>query len=500
MGYQGSSFKRLLMFGSARYSAAETFLRRWSSDGQGLVFDFATDQSIAIRDTTTPANSFASQGDVSNGALVGPGAKLTYTSPSLKMTMGSSGTLRYQAHNLFLNSAAPANQSVTVVSGATYSVILTGSVTTTLSGAATGTITAGTTSFTAATTTLTFGSTSGTGTVQVTRTPADLTYLATAGSALYVLPYEWNTSGVLQGIMVEEARTNLALWNSDFTNAAWTKSNMTTAQTATGPDGVSNSATTLTATAGNATALQAITSASSARITSCYIKRRTGTGNIDLTQDNGSTWATVTVTSSWTRVEIASVTSTNPTVGIRVVTSGDAVDVALFQHTIGAFVTSPIQTFASTVTRAADNIRFLTSQIPFSTSVATLFVEGQVASATATTSLMQFANAGLSQELRIVNVGGTALRGTASTGASASTTQLTANTNAKMAAAFADSDVAIVLNGGSPGTDVTYTPALTSIDRCFFGGDGSTFKTCLIKKAMYLPRRMTNSELQALTA
>jgi hypothetical protein len=91
------------------------------------------------------------------------------------------------------------------------------------------------------------------------RTPSDSTYLATTTAARYGLPFEWDASGNLQGILVEEARTELCLHNSDLTNAAWTKSNLTTAKTATGPDGVANSATTCTATAANATALQAIT-------------------------------------------------------------------------------------------------------------------------------------------------------------------------------------------------------------------------------------------------
>jgi hypothetical protein len=47
-------------------------------------------------------------------------------------------------------------------------------------------------------------------------------------------------SSVAQGLLIEEARTNLAIWGRDLTNAAWTKSNMTTAKTATGADGSAN--------------------------------------------------------------------------------------------------------------------------------------------------------------------------------------------------------------------------------------------------------------------
>lgn len=357
------SFRRLMMrSGGSQLSDAAAFLASYGPFG--MVMDF-TDSSIAINDEANTLD-YSSVGTVQDGtgALLGPGSKLTYTAPSAKLTEQADGYLSFQAHNLYLNSAAPANQSITVLSGGTYAVTITGSVSVTASGAATGTWTVGTNTFTAATGTLTLGSTSGSGTVHVRRTPSVSTYVATTGSIKYDLPYVYS-NGVRTKILPEPAATNLALRSNDFTNASWTKSNLTAAMTATGPDNVANSASTLTATAGNATALQAITSGSASRLTSVYIKRRTGTGNIDLTQDNGSTWTTQTVTSSWTRVSIVAVTSTNPTVGIRIVTSGDEVDVWCYQHETGTAATSPIITYGAAVTRAADNITLATSLWPY---------------------------------------------------------------------------------------------------------------------------------------
>jgi hypothetical protein len=189
-------------------------------------------------------------------------------------------------------------------------------------------------------------------------------YLATTTAARIGIPQSYDIAEAQYGILVEPAATNLCLYSDDFTNAAWTKSNMTTAKTATGPDAGANSASTLTATAGNATALQAITSGSSARITGFWVKRRTGSGNIDLTQDNGSTWQTMTVTADWTRVELTAATLANPTVGIRIVTNTDAVDVFGFQHEVGSVLTSTIPTVGSTVTRATDNVDLQVSTIP----------------------------------------------------------------------------------------------------------------------------------------
>lgn len=487
-------------------SAAAAML---AAETQGLAIDFTDDAflgrdlfygSAEIKDTTTPANNYSAAPTRTASSL------LTYTSPSVKMVMGPSGTLRYQAHNLYLNSASPANQSVTVVSGATYSVIITGSVSTTLSGAATGTITSGTTSFTAATGTLTFGSTSGSGTVQVTRTPADLTYLATTDSARYALPLEWSSAGVLQGMRVEETRTNLALYSSDLTNAAWTKTNMTTAKTATGPDGVSNSATTCTATAGNATALQAITSGSAARISNMYIKRRTGSGTINITSDNGTTWTAVTVTSDWTRVESTVQTLTNPTVGIRIVTSGDAVDVALFGHEVGSFSTSPIESFASTVTRAADNISLATSAFPAVANPGTIFVEYKL-NALKTTAAQRLVTIDAGSSANMVylignNTAGSvdAVIATASVGQGFNNSAVSSTNNMKQAFAYATNDSAHVINGGSPITDATVSTA-ASYTTLRTGSDtfGAAQTDGYLKKIMILPRRMTNTELQTLT-
>lgn len=156
------------------------------------------------------------------------------------------------------------------------------------------------------------------------------------------------------GFLIEEQATNNALWCRDFTNAAWTKTNMTAALTATGVDGAANSASTLTATAGNATVLQTFTAGSAKSRVSCYVKRRTGTGNIDMTTDGGATWTTITITSSWRRYNIPLQTLANPQFGFRIVTSGDAIDVDYFQQEQKDLVTSAILTTTAAATRLAD--------------------------------------------------------------------------------------------------------------------------------------------------
>lgn len=159
------------------------------------------------------------------------------------------------------------------------------------------------------------------------------------------------------GAPPEESRTNVALWNRDLTNAVWTKTNVTAAKNQAGVDGVANSASSITATASNGTCLQAITLASSARWQTAFVKRLTGSGTVQMTMDNGTTWTAVTVTAGWTRVAIPTQTLLNPTVGFRLVTSGDAIAVDFVQNeNSGIHASSPIETTTVAVTRAGDVI------------------------------------------------------------------------------------------------------------------------------------------------
>lgn len=158
-----------------------------------------------------------------------------------------------------------------------------------------------------------------------------------------------------KGLLVEEARTNVVLWNRDLTNAAWAHVNMTAAKDQTGPDGIANSASSLTAGAANSTSLQTIVLASSARFDTAYVKRITGSGVVEMTMDAGATWTPITIPATWGRVSIPTQTLANPVVGFRIVTSGDAIAVDFVQNENGAFATSPIATTTASATRAADS-------------------------------------------------------------------------------------------------------------------------------------------------
>jgi hypothetical protein len=118
------------------------------------------------------------------------------------------------------------------------------------------------------------------------------TYLHTTSTAR--TDYFYPTNLACQGLLVEEARTNICLYARDLTQSNYVKTSATAALTATGVDGVANTASTLTASAANGTAVQNIVSASAARSLSMFVKRRTGTGTA--TVSHGATTGSELVT------------------------------------------------------------------------------------------------------------------------------------------------------------------------------------------------------------
>jgi hypothetical protein len=125
---------------------------------------------------------------------------------------------------------------------------------------------------------------------------------------------------------VLSARYNLVTYSEAFDNAAWTKADLTAVDGATDPNGGAL-ADTLTASGANGTATQSVTAAAAAHVFSVWLRRKTGTGNVDITCHSGGTWVTQTITSSWARYSVTqTLTAGSRTPGVRIVTSGDEVE------------------------------------------------------------------------------------------------------------------------------------------------------------------------------
>lgn len=134
--------------------------------------------------------------------------------------------------------------------------------------------------------------------------------------------------------------------------AVWTHDNVTVAKDQTGVDGVVGAASSVTATVNNAEIKQTSLLVASAYTSSVFLKRITGSGLVQVSLD-GVTYSTVDLSDTeWRRISLSG-TAANPSLGIRIVSSGDVIAVDYGQ--IEAFgASSPILTTSSITTRIAD--------------------------------------------------------------------------------------------------------------------------------------------------
>lgn len=158
---------------------------------------------------------------------------------------------------------------------------------------------------------------------------------------------------------------NTLLWCRDLTNAAWVKTNVTSALTQTGLDGQSNACSLLTATATDGTVLQTITAAAAAACSGFYVKRSVGTGSIYFTRDGGANWTDITSSINSTDfilVKIENTSVLNPQVGFKIATSGDAIIVDAGINHLGTKIAScPILTTSASVTVNAETLTYPTT-------------------------------------------------------------------------------------------------------------------------------------------
>jgi hypothetical protein len=156
------------------------------------------------------------------------------------------------------------------------------------------------------------------------------------------------------------APANLVLWSQDFSNAAWAATTATKTSGVLDPLG-GTTASTITATAGNGQILQTVggsAGTSQAYVASIWLRRRTGTGSVFLFNPNGGGLATVTLTGSWAQYSVTGLgAAASNFVGIRLATSGDAVDVAFAQFEPVTYQTTP-STYNATTASAYYGPRF----------------------------------------------------------------------------------------------------------------------------------------------
>lgn len=309
-----------------------------------------------------------------------------------------------------------------------------------------------------------------------------------------------------KGLLDEEVRTNLALWCRDFTNAVWVKTTLTAALTATGIDGIANSASTLTATGAAATALQTVVQLSTADTVSFFVKQVSGSGTVSITGD-GISYTDITAslsTTNWFRATV-SATLINPVIGIKLATSGNVIAVDFAQLEAGAFATSPILTTTVAVTRATD-IATVTNPPVFGTELSLYLAFTPMAPLGYTTnqSLIQVDDGTPNHRVQIARSGvvnsPAGLTVTQAGQDSINTGTWAANTIGKAAVGARDVDQAISFNGANVATLSHIYPVGLSIVRIGANSAGSVIANGVFQRIALWPIRLSNADLQRITA
>jgi hypothetical protein len=318
-----------------------------------------------------------------------------------------------------------------------------------------------------------------------------------------------------KGIQIEEQRTNLLLQSNGFTTSSWnsTGSPVITANAAISPDGTSNAFQITSSPSGTFRVIfQDVTTTAVAHTFSIYLKSATGTNQtMRIWVDTSpSVSAAITVTPQWQRFTVSGTTDTSARVQIGVDSSANAFDVYAWgaQVEAGAFATSYIPTVASQVTRTADQCSIVAPMFApwYNQSEGTFVVEADsVAPVIAATYAAVSANDNSSNNRNsvfftsglwgaITTVGGVNQASIVVSGS------YTPNAIAKLSYAYATNNFAFSVNGSAPSTDTSGT--VPSVDRLFIGSTLANNQAINghIRSIRYYPTRLSDAQLQALTA
>ena len=351
-----------------------------------------------------------------------------------------------------------------------------------------------------------------------------------------------------KGLLVEEARTNLLTYSEQFDTAAWGKANSSiTANAMIAPDGtlaadkhVSASGATLGIFFGQ-TAVSGASLSRTAGVTyavSVFAKagefnslqigvietgnNRTATFNLAtgvsvLASGSSATLSMAAVGNGWYRCSVVWTQAVTESASMRftaydsVATTGDGVSGVYFwgaQFEAGSFATSYIPTTSAQVTRAADSGVMTGANFTswYNQSEGSFAAEWTLGSDVTSTLVWQtddgtsgnlirlrYAASGLANDVAVIT------RGTAQASVGV-TTQQTFNATYRNAAAYKVNDVARSADGGAVLTGVAST--LPFVTRLGIGRNYNVVEQLNghIRRIAYYPKRLSNTELQALSA
>jgi len=192
------------------------------------------------------------------------------------------------------------------------------------------------------------------------------------------------------------------------------------------------------------------------------------------------------------------------------IASAGAIDITLRigmpQLELGAFATSVIPTTTTALTRAADVASVNTLSPWYNASAGTIYSEFQSIGQTTTAKIALFDNgAGFADSLdQYLAVGAPRFDVYVSSSVQASLTTaggaIALNTTTKFSSAYAVNDFAACRNGGTVVTDTSGT--LPPVSRFLLGNAtlSTQFLNGYLRRVSFFPRRLSNAELQAITA
>ena len=336
-----------------------------------------------------------------------------------------------------------------------------------------------------------------------------------------------------KGLLIEEQRTNLLTYSSEFENTTWNKnaSIVITANANTAPDG------TMTADEFSGSLVNCgvwrvpTTTASIPHIYSIYLKNvnnatnllvgcdinptnafirfNSVTGVITSAAGNVTSSSVIAIGNGWYRVTVGFVPTTTQPTFVLYSTSGASATWLVWgaQLELGSFATSVIPTTSATVTRAADNASMVGSNFSswYNQSAGTFGVNGDIVSNSGDRLYFDVgANGAFGTTAYTVQTSTYVglLPGTAPVNM-ASTVNTTTLTN-KIATAMQNNNSTIAVNASLGVVDAACTmpaSATTLTIGCSqFGGTFGNYLNGHIQSIKYYPTRLPNGTLQGLTA
>lgn len=328
-----------------------------------------------------------------------------------------------------------------------------------------------------------------------------------------------------KGLLVEEQRTNLLLRSEEFDNASWVKSAtgtatapVVTANAAISPDGTMDADLVVfdrgAGTGSDRSELKQTPSLSAGTYTqSVWLKAATPSDvgkQLALRNVAAATFSVVTLTADWVRYTRTEVwVANNWEITNRY---GVTADITVSAHIwgaqleAGAFATSYIPTVASQVTRTADVATITGANFSqwFNSSQGTLLVEASQPAIFASSKTAAAVSDGVNNRIAVYRQSAGGVNGfvTPGFGALASGVSASANVPWKGALAYTSTDGFFSANGSSIASGPHLIP-LSSINNLSVGNvvpGGVEHFNGHIRSIRYFPTRLSNAQLQALTA